>query len=311
MKIGFVFPGQGAQYVGMGKEIEENFNEAKNIFDIASKELNIDMRKLCFSGPAEELNKTENTQPAILTVSAAFRSVIENYGIKPSIVAGLSLGEYSALLCSEVMDFGTALKLVKKRGKFMQEAVPHGVGTMAAILGLQDSVVEDICKEASKSGIVEPANYNCPGQIVIGGEIVAVEKAIEIAKEKGAVKAIRLAVSAPFHTSMLKKASSQLSIELENININKLKIPVITNVKADYIKETEIKENLVKQVMSPVLWEKTIRNMLKAEVDTFIEIGPGKVLSSFIKKIDRKIKVLNIEDMKSLEKTLQCLDVRS
>lgn len=309
MKIGFIFSGQGSQYIGMGEEIERNFKEAGEIFDIASEELNMDIRTLCFKGPEEEINRTENTQPAILTVSAALTAVVKKYGIMPEVAAGLSLGEYSALLCSSAIDFSQAVKLVKKRGRFMQEAVPQGIGTMAAILGLKDSAVQEVCREASSYGIVEPSNYNCPGQIVIGGEIPAVEKAMEMAKEKGALKTVMLSVSAPFHTSMLKPASDKLEKEIEKIQFGELDIPVIANISGDYIKHQNIKQNLVKQVMSPVLWEKTIRKMIDDEVDTFIEIGPGKVLSGFVKKIDRKKKVLNIEDMKSLEKVLEYFQI--
>ncbi|MBL4937670.1 ACP S-malonyltransferase [Clostridium sp. YIM B02515] len=307
-KVAFIFAGQGAQYAGMGKELADNIEASKKIFEEADKALGFEISKLCFEGPKENLDKTENTQPAVLTTSIAALKALEEKGIKPDFTAGLSLGEYSALVCSGVLNFSDAVKLVRKRGRFMQEAVPEGVGTMAAILGLSSEDVREICREASSLGIVEPANFNCPGQIVIGGEIEAVKAASEKAKEKGA-KVMPLSVSAPFHTSMLKPAADKLEEELKNIELGNVKTPIITNVTADYVGSTEeVKELLKKQVMSSVLWENTIKRMLDDGVDTFIELGPGKVLSGFVKKIDRKVKVVNIEDMKSLEKAVETLN---
>lgn len=307
-KIAFIFPGQGAQYIGMGKELFENIEVCKNIFNIADKELNFELSTLCFDGLAEELNITENTQPAILTTSIAALMALREQGIKCDVTAGLSLGEYSALVCSGAMDFKDAVKLVKKRGRFMQEAVPVGIGTMAAILGLEATLVEESCNEARTAGIVEIANLNCPGQIVIAGEIAAVELACEKAKVKGAKRAMLLSVSAPFHTSMLKPAAEKLEIELESITLFDMAIPVMTNVTGDYVKnKDDIKSTLKLQVMSSVLWETIIRNMIRDGVDTFVEIGPGKVLSGFVKKIDRKLTVVNVEDMASLEKAVELL----
>ena len=307
-KIAFIFPGQGAQYIGMGKELFENIEVCRNIFNIADKELNFELSKLCFEGTKEELNITENTQPAILATSIAALMALKEHGIKCDVTAGLSLGEYSALVCSGVMDFKDAVKLVKKRGRFMQEAVPVGIGTMAAILGLAANLVEEACSEARSSGIVEIANLNCPGQIVIAGEIAAVELAREKAMEKGAKRTIMLPVSAPFHTSMLKPAAEKLEIELENIDLKDITIPVMTNVNGDYINsKNDIKGNLKLQVMSSVLWETIIRNMIKDGVDTFVEIGPGKILGGFVKKIDRKLIVVNIEDIASLNKAIELL----
>lgn len=307
-KIAFIFPGQGAQYIGMGKELFENIEVCKDIFNIADKELNFELSKLCFEGQEEELNITENTQPAILTTSIAALMALKEKGIKCDVTAGLSLGEYSALVCSGAMDFSDAVKLVKKRGRFMQEAVPVGIGTMAAILGLEAELVEEACNEARTAGIVELANLNCPGQIVIAGEIAAVELAAEKAKEKGAKRAMLLSVSAPFHTSMLKPAAEKLEIELQNITLSDMDVPVMTNVTGDYIKsKDDIKATLKLQVMSSVLWETIIRNMIKDGVDTFVEIGPGKVLSGFVKKIDRKLTVVNIEDIASLDKAVELL----
>lgn len=307
-KIAFIFSGQGAQYIGMGKEIFDNFSVSRNVFEKADGVLGFELSKLCFEGNKEELDKTENTQPAVVTTSIAILKALEEKGIKPSVVAGLSLGEYSALVCSGIMEFEAAVSLVKKRGKFMQEAVPLGVGTMAAILGFSSEAVSEICDKASEKGIAEPANYNCPGQIVIGGEIEAVGLACEIAKEMGG-KGIPLSVSAPFHTSMLQSASVKLSKELQNIDLSDIKIPIITNVTGDYVNsKDDVKDLLIRQVKNPVLWENTIRKMISDGVDTFIEIGPGKVLSGFVKKVDRKLTVLNVEDMKSLEKTIEVLE---
>jgi [acyl-carrier-protein] S-malonyltransferase len=307
-KIAFVFAGQGAQYVGMGKELAMNINSSKAIFEEADKVLGFEISKLCFEGTKEELDETENTQPAILTTSIAVLKALEEKGIRPDITAGLSLGEYSALVCSGVLNFTDAVKLVKKRGRFMQEAVPAGIGTMAAVLGLGAEEVKAICLEAKSFGIVEPANFNCPGQIVIGGEIEALKAATEKAKEKGA-KVIPLSVSAPFHTSMLKPASEKLEEELKSIELGEIKVPIITNVTSDYVSDkNEIKELLRRQVMSSVLWEDTIRRMLEAGVDIFVELGPGKVLSGFIKKIDRKVTVINIDDLNSLGKALEILN---
>jgi [acyl-carrier-protein] S-malonyltransferase len=307
-KIAFIFPGQGAQYIGMGKELFDNIAVCRNIFNIADEELNFKLSSLCFEGLEEELSITENTQPAILTTSIAALMALKERGISCDVTAGLSLGEYSALVCSGAMDFKDAVGLVKKRGRFMQEAVPVGIGTMAAILGLEDNLVEEACDEARTSGIVEIANLNCPGQIVIAGEIAAVELACEKSLVKGAKRAMLLSVSAPFHTSMLKPAAERLETELENIKLADITIPVMTNVTGSYINsKDDIKANLKLQVMSSVLWETIIRNMIKDGVDTFVEIGPGKVLSGFVKKIDRKLTVVSVEDMESLEKAVELL----
>lgn len=305
-KIAFLFAGQGAQAVGMGKELANNYECADKVFIQAGKALDMDVKKLIWETDDETLKITENTQPAVLTMSIAALRVLEENGIKPDIVAGLSLGEYSAHVAAGSMDFKNAVKLVKKRGRYMQEAVPSGKGTMAAILGLDNETVIECCNKASDAGIVEAANLNCPGQMVVSGEVAAVEKCCEIAKQSGAKRAIVLPVSGPFHCSMLKAAGEKLEKELENIKISEPKIPLICNLTADYVKGTdEIKSSLVAQVSAPVLWEKTIRTMIQDGVNVFIEVGPGKALSGFVKKIDKEVKIFNVEDILSLEK---CID---
>lgn len=311
-KIACIFPGQGAQYSGMGKEIAENYKEAMDIFDIASLRLGFDMKKLCFEGSEEELKKTENTQPAILTTSIAIFEVLKSKGIIPDVTAGLSLGEYSALVASNAVSFSDAVGIVRKRGKYMQEAVPVGEGTMAAVLGMEKDDVIECLKMASGYGVVEAANYNCPGQIVIAGHTKAVEHACVLLKEKGAKRAILLPVSAPFHSSLLKPAGDKLANELESLEVKEFDIPVVSNVNAQVIMDkNKIKQCLVEQVSSSILWEDSIRQMIEMGVDTFIEVGPGKSLSAFVKKIDKNVAVFNVEDLKSLENTITNIGERS
>ncbi|CAH2212872.1 ACP S-malonyltransferase [Tepidibacter aestuarii] len=309
-KIAFVFPGQGSQYVGMGKDVYENYKVSTKIFDKADEVLHMNLKSIMFEGPDEELTKTENTQPAILTLSTALLEVLKDeLDVKFDACAGLSLGEYSALVAADALSFEEAVKLVKKRGKYMQEAVPQGVGTMAAILGLDRDILMDVLDEVSSEGIVEAANFNSPGQIVISGEIKAVEKAASLCKERGAKKAVILNVSAPFHSSMLNKAGENLKKELENIHLNSLKLPVVTNVTGNYVEKDEIKDTLVKQVSSSVLWEDSIEKLIEDGFDTFVEIGPGKTLKGFINKISKKSKVKvnihNVENAATLEKFIQ------
>ena len=308
-KIAFVFPGQGAQHLGMGKEFVENFKEAKQVFAQASQALGYDMEAMCFHGSEEILKKTENTQPAILTASIAALEVLKSKGIRAEGFAGLSLGEYSALVAANTLNFQEAVQTVRARGRYMQEAVPEGVGTMAAILGLQREKVEEACQEASHIGVVEAVNYNCPGQLVIAGEVNAVEKAVEYCKEKGAKKAVILPVSAPFHTSLLKGAGQRLDEKLKTLKYQPMTSKVYTNVTALPLKdESEVKTRLVEQVSAPVLWEDIVLNMIEDGYDTFIEVGPGKSLSKFIKKISKEVRILNVEDLASLEKTIEKLE---
>lgn len=304
-KIAFIFPGQGAQYVGMGKQIADAYPVANDVFLQASEAVGYDMKKLIFDSDEETLKITENTQPAIFTTSMACMQPLIQNGIKPDVAAGLSLGEYSAHVAAGTISLMDAAAVLKKRGKYMQEAVPIGVGTMAAILGLKDNDVIECCKNAAGHGIVDPVNFNCPGQVVIAGEVKAVERAIELCKEKGAKRAMLLAVSAPFHSSLLKPAGEKLAIELEKIKFNKMNLPVVANVNAQYINDCSlVKELLIKQVSSPVLWEKSVRTMIDDGVDTFVEIGPGKVLSGFVKKINKEVRSFNVDDLDSLNKTM-------
>lgn len=307
MKIAFVYSGQGAQYFGMGQELYEKYSVVREVFDQASESLNLDMAKLCFE-ENDSLHQTTYTQPAILTVSLAIDAVLKEKGINPDVVAGLSLGEYSAFVKANVLSFEDAVKLVKKRGQYMTDAVPLGKGAMSAVMGLDRQTIIDACVEASELGIVSPANYNMPGQIAIAGIKEAVEKAGELLLERGAKRVVPLQVSGPFHTQLLEPASIQLKEAIKVVSINEPALPVVSNTIAEVFKDKEqIKEMMVKQVMSPVYWEDSVRTMIDLGVDTFIEVGPGKTLSSFIKKIDKTVTTLNVENEKTLEKTLNKL----
>ena len=300
MKIAFVFPGQGSQYVGMGKDIYEHYPVAKEVFQQASDALGYDVADLCFNGPVEELNRTFRTQPCILTVSSALNSVLKEKGIQPSVVAGHSLGEYSALVAAEVLSFKDAVKLTEKRGRFMQEAVPEGKGLMAAILGLDRKKVDEICNSLT-TGYAAAANYNCPGQIVIAGEKTAVEEAIEVCKSAGAKRAIALAVSVPSHCKLMTGASERLGELLGTIELKDPFIPLVNNADAKFLKTAEeIKPSLIRQLNSPLLWEDSIKAIYASGIHTFIEVGPGKVLTGLIKRIVPEAKILNFEDARTL-----------
>lgn len=304
MKIAFIYSGQGSQYAGMGKELYDNFECVKEIFDKADNALDFKLTDLCF-GEDEKLNETEYTQPALLTMSTALTALMQEKGIKADYVAGLSLGEYSAHVASGTFDFEDAVKLVRKRGKFMTEAVPKGMGAMCAVLNLDADKIQEACDEVADLGRCMIANYNCPGQIAIAGDKAAVEKASEIVLEKGARRAVMLNVSGPFHTPLLQSASEKLNVELNSTQINDMNIPVITNLTAEVVNDkSEVIDILTKQVMSPVKWEQSVRKMLELGVDTFIELGPGRTLSSFVKKVTRDVAVYNVEDLKTLDKLL-------
>ncbi|MDB0440573.1 [acyl-carrier-protein] S-malonyltransferase [Clostridioides difficile] len=307
-KVALVFPGQGAQYVGMAKDLYENNEVAKNVIDEACDSLDIDLKKLMFEGSEEELSKTENTQPAMVTHSVAVLKAIQSkIDLKYDACLGLSLGEYSALVAADAIDFKDAVCLVKKRGKFMQETVPTGVGAMAAILGLDREILGNVVRDI-QGGIVEVANYNSPGQIVISGENEKIEEAMVKCKEAGAKRAVKLNVSGPFHSSMLREAGVKLASELDKVNITKPKVDVVANVNADYY-ENEGKDLLIKQVSSSVLWEDSIERLLNDGYDTFIEMGPGKTLKAFIKKIasnkKASVNIYNIDGMESLNEFVQ------
>ncbi len=310
MKLAFIFPGQGSQCVGMAKEFIENFEESRAVFETAGSVLGYDLAKLCLQGPAEKLNLTENTQPAILAASIAILRPLEKRGLSASAAAGHSLGEYTAITAAGGFELNDVIALVQKRGRYMQEAVPEGTGLMAAVLGMERQDVEKTCLEAAKNGIVAPANYNSPGQIVIAGEKKAVEKALELAKAAGAKKVVPLAVSVPSHCAMMKQAGERLAKELEKITIRDLRIPIVNNAEAKFIKTAaELRPSLIRQISSPLYWEDSIRKMAVDGFDTFVEIGPGKVLSGLVKRIAKDAKVMNVEDLKSMNETLNALGV--
>ncbi|MGH9757516.1 MAG: ACP S-malonyltransferase [Candidatus Acidiferrales bacterium] len=304
-KLAFIFPGQASQYSGMGRDLAANFPESRQVFDEADAALGISVSKLCFEGSEEELRLTENTQPAILTVSTAAWRALEKRGIMPDYVAGHSLGEYSALVAAGGLDFATAVKLVRGRGRYMQEGVPPGEGAMAAILGLSPADVAEVCRKAAVNEIVSPANLNSTEQIVISGSAAAVKRAVEIASQSGAKRAVILPVSAPFHCALMMPAQQRLEPDLRSAAFSPLRFPLVTNVDAGIITSgEEAREALIRQVTSPVRWLDSIREMIENGVTIFVEVGPGKVLAGLLRQIDRAVRCLSVEDAASLQATL-------
>lgn len=298
-KIAFIYPGQGAQIPGMGKDFYENSESARATYDEASELLQIDMKQLCFE-KNELLNQTEYTQAAMVTTCLAMTKVVEEKGLHPDVTAGLSLGEYCAISTAGGMKVEDAIRLVRKRGILMQNTVPIGEGAMAAILGMKEKEIEMIVEKIPQ---VSVANYNCPGQIVITGKTKNVEEAVEALKEAGAKRAVLLNVSGPFHSPMLESAGRELEREMAGMEFMKLKIPYVTNVTADYVKDIEeTKGLLAKQVSAPVRWQESMEKMISEGVDTFVEIGPGKTLNGFLRKIDRSVKIWNIQTWEDVDK---------
>jgi [acyl-carrier-protein] S-malonyltransferase len=302
-KTAFIFPGQGSQYIGMGKEFYDNFPMARQVFEEADDALHFSISSLCFNGPADALKLTENTQPAILTASVAALRVLQSENeIASEMTAGHSLGEYSALVGSGGFTFADAVRTVRLRGKFMQEAVPVGEGAMAAVLGMEREEIEKLCEDASEGDVLSPANFNCPGQIVIAGHAKAVQRAIDHVEAKGK-RAILLPVSAPFHSPLMKPAGVRLAQELDQIAVKNLRIPVVTNVEAEpNASKDRVKGLLVTQVSHPVRWEDSIRTMIHEGIERVIEIGPGKVLTGLMKRIDSNVEAKNLEDIQGLKK---------
>ena len=302
--LAFVFPGQGSQFAGMGRDLADNFPVARQLFQEANDALGFDISSLCFNGPEEDLRLTTNTQPAIVTVSvAALRVVEQETGLRPDYAAGHSLGEFSALVAAGTLSFADAVRTVRKRGAFMQEAVPVGVGAMAAMMGLEEGAIEGICAQAAQGQVVSPANFNSPGQVVIAGHAEAVDRAIELAKAAGAKRALPLPVSAPFHCALMEPAGRRLAEVLDGIAFAPMNLPVVSNVEACPNKDSaRLKELLVRQVSAPVRWDESVACMAELGVERFIEIGPGKVLSGLIKRIAKGATAQNVEDVASLKK---------
>jgi [acyl-carrier-protein] S-malonyltransferase len=308
-KIAFVFPGQGSQHAGMGKDLAEKFPAAREAFEIADEALGFALSELCFNGPAEQLQLTENTQPAILTTSIAALRAMESQDFSaPSFVAGHSLGEYSALVAGGALSLPDAVRIVRARGRYMQEAVPVGAGAMAAILGADLQVINDACREAAAGEVCNAANINSQNQVVIAGNVAAVDRAIGILKERGAKRAMKLNVSAPFHSALMKPAEERLAVDLEKILFQELTVPVVTNVDAKAVASgAEAKAALIRQVAQTVRWLESVEFLISQGVQSLVEIGPGKVLSGLVRQIDRNLVCVNVEDEASLRAASEAL----
>lgn len=303
-KLAFIFPGQASQYPGMGKDLAEKYPQAKAALDEADASAGFALSQMCFSGSEEELKQTANTQPCILAVSVAAFRVLSEQGLKPDYVAGHSLGEYSALVASGALQFKDAVQLVRQRGKFMQEAVPAGEGAMAAILGMSHATVSDICKRAANGHVCSAANLNSPEQTVISGHAEAVKRAVEMASQNGAKRAVVLPVSAPFHCALMQPAQTRMEPLLRETQFADPSVPVVTNADAEVTsKGSEARDALVRQITLPVRWEDSIRELIEQGVDTFVEVGPGRVLSGLLRQIDRSVHSFNVEDEASLKAT--------
>ena len=306
--VAFVFPGQGSQVVGMGREFYDSEPVARTLFEQASQVLGYDVAALCLQGPAEKLNLTEYTQPALLTVSVVALRLLERAGLRPSAVAGHSLGEYTAVVAAGGLPFPDAVALVRKRGRYMQEAVEAGRGLVCALLGLERPIVTEICRAASAWGVVAPANFNAPGQIVIAGEKAAVEEAARLAKAKGCRRVIPLPVSVPVHTSLMQSAAKRLAVDVDRVPMQDLTVPLINNVEAKPIcSAPDVRTSLVRQLSSSVLWEESVQGLVKMGIHTLVEVGPGKVLTGLAKRIAPELRLLNMHDRVSLASTVEAL----